>query len=240
MIRIIEETGSTNADLIERLRAGEHIAEGDWLVARRQTAGRGRQGREWLDGSGNFLGSSVVHRAPGDPPAPTLALASGLAVYEALLPWCPDPARLMLKWPNDVLLGHAKISGILLEAVGHGTRQSIVIGIGVNLAVAPQLPDRETIALAQVTKPPALEAFAERLAHCLDGELQRWREFGLDLLIRRWCACAHPLGTPLAVHDGDAGVIRGTFGGLSDEGSLLLRLADGQTRAIHAGDVSLD
>lgn len=240
MIQIIEETGSTNADLVERLSAGERIAEGDWLVARRQSTGRGRQGRAWLDGSGNFLGSSVVHRAPGDPPAPSLALASGLAVYEALLPWCPDPARLMLKWPNDVLLGQAKISGILLEGVGHGPRQSIVIGIGVNLAVAPQLPDRETIALAQVTKPPELEAFAEQLAHCLDGELLRWREFGLELLIRRWCACAHPLGTPLAVHDGDAGMIRGTFGGLSPDGSLLLRLADGQTRAIHAGDVSLD
>jgi len=240
LIRIVEETGSTNADLIERLNAGDRIAEGDWLVARRQTAGRGRQGREWFDGSGNFLGSSVVHPAPSDPPAHTLALASGLAVYEALLTWCPDPAQLSLKWPNDVLLGHAKISGILLEAVGGTSAQSIVIGIGVNLAVAPQLPDRKTIALAQVTKPPSIEVFAERLAHCLDLELQRWREFGLDLLVRRWCDCAHPLGTPLAVHDGDAGVVKGTFGGLSGEGSLLLRLADGQTRAIHAGDVSLD
>lgn len=236
MIHILEETGSTNADLLARLRAGESLAEGDWLVAKRQSAGRGRHGRHWHDGLGNFMGSTLVHRSDRDPPAHTLALASGLAVYEALLGWCPDPAQLMLKWPNDVLLGSAKVSGILLETLG----SDVVIGIGVNLASAPQIESRETIALAQVTKPPTLEDFAESLAQCLDLELQRWREFGPELLTRRWCASAHPLGTQLAVGDGDAGMLRGSFAGLSEQGALLLRLADGQTRAIHAGDVMLD
>ena len=178
----------------------------------------------------------MVSRNEMDPPAHTLALVSGLAVYEALLPYCPNPSQLMLKWPNDVLLSKAKLCGILLE----GARNYIVIGIGVNLAQAPKIEGRETIALAEVAKQPSPEEFADRLVSSFDAELERWRSFGLGPLLRRWSAAAHPIGTPLRVHDSDGSEIAGEFGGLSDEGSLMLRLANGETRAIHAGDVMLD
>jgi BirA family biotin operon repressor/biotin-[acetyl-CoA-carboxylase] ligase len=236
VIRIVEETGSTNADLLDRLKAGEHVAQGDWLVARRQSAGRGRQGRDWFDGAGNFMGSTVVHRAESDPPAHTLALVSGLAVYEALVPSCPNPSQLMLKWPNDLLLSRAKLCGILLEAASN----AIVIGVGINLARAPNIEGRETIALSEIAKPPGLEEFAKQLAHSFDAELERWRSFGLEPLLRRWSVAAHPIGTPIKVHDSDGSLLAGEFSGLSPEGSLLLRLANGETRAIHAGDVMLD
>ena len=123
--------------------AGERIAEGHWLVADRQSAGRGRQGREWFDGFGNFMGSTVVHLRAGDPLAPTLALVAGLAAYQAVLPHCPDPVPLRLKWPNDLMFAGAKLAGILLEREG----DSVIVGIGVNLAIAPQVPGRETLAL---------------------------------------------------------------------------------------------
>ncbi|TNE56918.1 MAG: biotin--[acetyl-CoA-carboxylase] ligase [Sphingomonadales bacterium] len=236
MITFVEQTGSTNADLLARLRANEHVREGDWLVARRQDAGRGRQGREWFDGAGNFMGSTVVHPAPNDPPAHSLALVTGLAVYEAVLPHCPDPAKLMLKWPNDVLLRGAKLAGILLESA----QGSVVVGIGVNLRAAPQLADRATISLAEITAAPAVEDFAERLAASFDAELERWRSHGLELLLRRWTAAAHPQGTSLNVH-GTAGELQsGKFAGLDPHGSLLLELADGKTITVHAGDVSID
>jgi BirA family biotin operon repressor/biotin-[acetyl-CoA-carboxylase] ligase len=236
LINFIDETGSTNADLLEEVRLAERQLEGHWLVARRQTAGRGRQGRDWFDGAGNFMGSTVVYHAERDPPAHTLALVSGMAIYEAVLPLCPNPSQLMLKWPNDLLFNRAKLCGILLEAAG----DAIVIGIGVNLSKAPQIQGRATIAISEFTRPPTLDEFAERLARSFDAELERWRNFGLEPLLRRWSAAAHPIGTARRVHDRDANLIVGKFGGLSPEGSLLLRMAGGETRAIHAGDVILD
>ncbi|UIP05694.1 biotin--[acetyl-CoA-carboxylase] ligase [Erythrobacter sp. SDW2] len=235
MIRTVAETGSTNADLIARVGAGERVPEGDWLIADRQTAGRGRQGRIWFDGHGNFMGSTVVHPAAGDPPAHTLALVTGLAVYEAVQPLCPNPAALMLKWPNDVLLGGAKLCGILLERAG----QAVVVGIGVNLAAAPDLPDRKTVALASFGPAPDRDAFAAALAASLDRELDRWRSFGLAPIIRRWLAVGTPEGTALSVHEPDGSVVQGHFAGLDGEGTLRLRLEDGAVRVIHAGDVML-
>lgn len=235
MIETVAETGSTNADLIARLRKHERVSEGDWLVADRQSAGRGRQGRTWFDGTGNFMGSTVVHIGPNDPPAHTLALLTGLAVYEAVQPYCPNPAALMLKWPNDVFLGNAKVCGILLEREG----DAVVIGIGVNLAAAPDLPDRETAALSTFGPAPDRDAFAAALAAAFATELERWRTYGIEPVLRRWQAAGTPQGTALSVHEPDGGKLSGEFAGLDDEGAMLLRLADGAVRAIHAGDVLL-
>lgn len=235
MIQVVAETGSTNSDLAERLRAGERIAEGHWLVADRQRAGRGRQGRAWSDGEGNFMGSTVVHRGPSDPPAPSLALLAGLALHESAIALVPEPDKLRLKWPNDLLYGRAKAAGILLE----GVEDAVVVGIGVNLASAPRLPGRETVALSAFGPAPDRDGFAAALAQNFDRELDRWRTYRLEPMIRRWLAAGTPLGTPLSVHDGEREAVSGTFAGLSEDGSLLLRLPDGATRAIHAGDVML-
>lgn len=231
MIEFIPETGSTSADIAERLRAGQFVPEGHWLIADRQTAGKGRQGREWCDGAGNFMGSTVVHLRFGDPDPATLALLTGLAVQEAVSSRLSSGAEARLKWPNDVMIGTAKLAGILLERV----QDSVVIGVGVNLASAPDLPDRETIALAA----PDRDVFAADLARLFDIELDRWRSFGLAPIIKRWLAAAHPLGTPLAVGEPGETPVAGTFAGLSDDGALQLRLADGHTRVIHAGEVRL-
>ncbi len=235
MIQTVTETGSTNADVLAQLDVGQPFAEGDWLVALRQNSGRGRQGRQWFDGSGNLMGSTVVHAAAGDPPMHSLALVAGIAVYETVLPFCPDPAALMLKWPNDLLLGNAKLSGILLEGQG----QSVVIGIGVNLASAPDLPDRATVALKDVTPAPSVEDFARSLSRNFERELERWRTYGLEPLIRRWSAAGTPCDTLLKVHEPDGSMVEGGFAGLDTNGNMQLRLEDGQLRAIHAGDVLL-
>lgn len=237
MIEFVPQTGSTSADLAARLRAGAFVPEGHWLVADRQTDGKGRQGREWLDGAGNFMGSTVVHLRFGDPEPASLALVAGLAVHEAIASVVPaacagsSRGRLVLKWPNDVMLGAAKLAGILLERVG----DSVVVGIGVNLASAPRLPDREAAALGASDR----DAFAADLARLLDVELDRWRSFGLAPIVARWLAAAHPAGTPLAVGEPGETPVTGTFAGLTDDGALRLRLADGATRVIHAGEVRL-
>lgn len=236
MIRLVEATGSTNADLAAAIRSGEGWAEGVWLVARRQTAGRGRQGREWFDGAGNFMGSTVVQVGEGGPPPATLSFVAALAVRDAAAGVLGEGAGLALKWPNDVLLVGGKLSGILLEMV----RGAIVVGIGVNLARAPEVPGRMTAALADLGPPPALEDFAASLAAAFDRRLGAWRTYGLPATLQAFLAGAvHAQGSPLTVHDTDGSVLSGSFAGLEEsDGALRLRLADGSERVIRAGDIS--
>jgi len=235
LIRTVPATGSTNADLAAQLATGEVQREGDWLIADRQTAGKGRQNRAWFDGAGNFMGSTVVRLGPGDPAPGTLALVAGLAVHEAVATLIPPPQRAVLKWPNDVMIGAAKLCGILLERVGN----AVIVGIGVNLAAAPELADRETIALSAFGPTPDRDAFADRLARLFEQEVERWRTVGTEPLVRRWLLAAHPEGTPLLVGEPGTTPLAGTFAGLTADGALQLRLADGTTQVVHAGEVRL-
>lgn len=233
MIEFLAETGSTNADLATRIRAGEFVSEGHWLVTDRQIAGRGRGGREWFDGLGNFMGSTLVRPGHGDPPAGTLALAVGLAVQQVIAGYLPDGQSAVLKWPNDVMVGSAKLVGILLEREG----DAVILGIGVNLAFAPEIEGRETIALSAFGGAPNRDLFASELARFFELELERWRTFGIGPMVNRWHQVGHPLGTPLEVGEPGEDPLRGTFAGLTSDGALQLRLADGTTRIIHAGEV---
>ena len=231
MIETVAELASTNATLLARLGQGDGPDEGHWLIADRQTAGRGRAGRKWADGLGNFMGSTVARLEPGDPPAPTLALVAGVALHRALGE-IPD---MCLKWPNDVLVDGAKLAGILLERQG----DAVVVGIGVNLVAAPKLADRPTVALSDLGQRVARDAFAQVLAVEWQAALALWHQQGWPALRNDWLSRAHPPGTLLSVRDRDAGTIIGTFAGLAPDGAALLRLADGQTRAIHAGDIEI-
>ncbi|MEO1048359.1 MAG: biotin--[acetyl-CoA-carboxylase] ligase [Pseudomonadota bacterium] len=235
MIHFVDETGSTNADVAAAVRAGSMFNEGDWLVARRQTAGRGRQGREWFDGSGNFMGSTLVTLADGDPPPASLSFVAALAVYDAVSMALGGSVQPHLKWPNDVLLNGGKLSGILLEMVkGH-----IVVGIGVNLARAPSLPDRETAALADFIPAPELEWFGQTLAECFSDRAVAWRQSGLGATLSEFQAASiHASGAQVRVHDQDGSRVEGAFAGLDEnDGALRLRLADGSERVIRAGDI---
>lgn len=235
MIETVAEIPSTNSALLARLGQGDGPGEGYWLLADRQSAGRGRAGRAWSDGHGNFMGSTIARLMPGDPPAPTLSLVAGVALHRTLSAVVGALPDMLLKWPNDVLVGGAKLAGILLERQG----DAVVVGIGVNLAQAPQLPDRTTVALPGLGHTIARDAFAQRLADEWRAALALWHDQGWPALREDWLARAHPRGTLLSVRDPVAGVIIGAFAGLEVDGAALIRLADGERRAIHAGDLEL-
>lgn len=237
MIRYVAETGSTNADIFAALIAHQKFEEGFWLIADRQTAGRGRQGRKWSDGAGNFMGSTVVTLRSGEYPGTGLNLPISLAVRAALADFLPDPGELMLKWPNDVLLRGAKVSGILMEL----HEFQVVVGIGVNLADAPDLAERATIAVSEVAgEAPPRDSFANRLIHHVRAEIERWRKLGEAGTRARWTGYAHPKGTQLSVHDDSGEVVEGLFEGLAPGGALLLKTEGGKVKKIHAGDVVID
>ena len=201
----------------------------------------------WVSPAGNFHGSTLVRLWPTDPPASTLALLAAVALEEAVRSLCSreatDPVwiapfageRLTIKWPNDLMLGQAKLAGILLERA----EDAVVIGIGVNLAQHPDLTDRRTTSLAAAGHPIAPEPFADILVVTVAHWLARWRREGLAPIRRRWLDRAHPVGTALTARLPDGSSLDGLFDGLDADGALLLRLAGGERRVIHAGDVFL-
>lgn len=141
-----------------------------------------------------------------------------------------------IKWPNDLLVDGAKLSGILLER----GEDAVVIGFGVNLAHHPEGLDRPTTSIAAragVAPDPA--TFVEVLAEGVARWLGRWRAGGVAAIRAPWLQAAHPAGTPLSVHLPDGEALQGLFEGLDEAGALRLRLAGGAVRVIHAGDVFL-
>ena len=237
MIRTLGETGSTNDDLAALARAG--APEGEWLRAGRQTGGKGRQGRAWLSPPGNLYASTLVRVRPDDPPAPTLALVAAVALHEAASLHAPG---LQIKWPNDLIAipprngvgdggAPAKVAGILLEREA----DAVVIGFGVNLAHSPPGLDRPATSIAALAGPsPDPAVFVETLAETFARWLGRWRSESVAPIRRQWLEAAHPLGTALSTSEGE-----GLFDGLDESGALRLKLADGTSRLIHAGDVFL-
>jgi BirA family biotin operon repressor/biotin-[acetyl-CoA-carboxylase] ligase len=209
----------------------EKAAEGDWIVALEQSAGRGRQGRPWVSVKGNFFGSTIVVLRTGDPPPHSLSLVAGLALIEAIDAAVPAQP-LMLKWPNDVMLLGRKLAGILLERNG----DRVAAGFGVNLASPPDLPDRRASGLPAIVAP---EDFAPLLATSFSRLLALWRSSAPGFLAQAWLARAHPIGTQLSVHSGRDDRITGRFDGLEADGALRLTLPDGAITVIRAGDVEL-
>jgi BirA family biotin operon repressor/biotin-[acetyl-CoA-carboxylase] ligase len=184
-----------------------------------------------VSADGNFYGSTLVQLREDDPAPTTLSLAAGLALIEAL-----DVARpgqpLMLKWPNDLMLSGKKLAGILLERNG----DRVVLGFGVNLATAPDLPDRQTASLGGEIQP---EAFAPLLAGSFARMLTLWRRSESTALVRAWEHRAHLVGTKLSVHIGPDEKISGRFAGLDPDGALRLLLEDGSMEIVRAADVFL-
>jgi BirA family transcriptional regulator, biotin operon repressor / biotin---[acetyl-CoA-carboxylase] ligase len=235
----VESTGSTNADLAARLRSGERLAEAHWLRADRQSGGRGRRGRDWDSPPGNLYCSTIVRLGPADRPAHALSFVTALAVDDLLNHQLRTVSHGVprLKWPNDVLVNGAKICGILLEQIG----DCVIVGIGINVTHAPQLPDRATTSIHALNGVNANtpQQILEYLAPLFAARVAQWRTAGLGAILSAWEARAHPRGTPIVVAGEAEEPITGSFAGLDPSGALRLRLDDGSERAIHAADVSL-
>jgi len=234
-LRVHEALPSTQELVVALAEAGE--PEGLAVLARRQTAGRGKAGRAWESPAGN-LHLTVLLRPRGPArEAAQWSLLAAVALADATAPLLADPARLGLKWPNDILLDGAKFAGVLAEAATapDGSLAWLAIGIGANLAHAPALPDRPTAALGPAVA-PAPEAFAASLLAALD----RWRRLrlleGFAPVRAAWMRRGPPPNAPITLR-GPEGPIAGRFAGLGEDGTLLLACG-GAVHAIVAGEVA--
>lgn len=218
--------GSTSDEAITRAGAG--AKEGLAIQALRQDAGRGSRGREWVAPEGN-LNLSVLLRPKKFAAASGLfALMAGVAVAQALGP------DLTLKWPNDILLGGVKLGGILIDTAAEDDRLAwLVIGIGVNLAEAPEIPGRAATSL----KAKGRILSPQQAANLVLEALSAWHDAPPQAIITSWLKTAHPVGTPITVQAAN-GSKHGIFAGLSPQGELLLQSGMG-IETISTGDILL-
>lgn len=224
----LDEVGSTNEWV--RQNAGL-LQDGQWVSARQQTGGRGRMGRPWLMPEGNLAASCLIRPRSGEGHAAELGFVAALALYDCCASHV-DQARLQLKWPNDLLLDGKKISGILLER----EQDVLVLGIGVNVAAAPLLPDRPTMSLREAGAAVDRRLFLDQLSTAFEARRQLWANYGFSAIRSDWLTRAHPAGTALrVVHTGS--VLEGTFIDLAADGALRIRAGDDEEHLVHAGDV---
>jgi BirA family transcriptional regulator, biotin operon repressor / biotin---[acetyl-CoA-carboxylase] ligase len=191
-------------------------------------------GRTWIGQPGNLQASTLIRLRPGDPPVQTLGLVVGVAVHAALAPLLTE-GSLRLKWPNDLLIGSAKLAGLLLERSG----DAVVIGIGVNVTHAPTVEGRAVTCIADhIVDVPGLESLTQRLADSVDEWINRWRGDGFAPVRLAWLAAGHQPGDALMV-PGEHGPQSAVFADLGGDGALLCRLADGRSHIVTAGDVDM-
>ena len=232
---VIDEVDSTNAEAARRATSTEGPL---WIAARRQTAGRGRSGRSWSSPEGN-LAATLLLRSGIDPAARArLSFHAALAVAETLDRLAPG-AAVSLKWPNDVLLNDAKVSGILLESYGNpGQGADLAIGIGVNLAHHP--PPEETrwrpISVAAVT---GRASDAQEALTILAAQMAVWLELdrtqGFAPIRASWLARASRLGQPIVARL-PSGTLSGIFEDVDATGALVLNTGTAR-RVVSAADI---
>ena len=230
-LEVHEALPSTSDRIAQAAEAGE--AAGLAVLALRQTAGRGRAGRSWTSPPGNLY-LSLLLRPPGPVrEAGQWSLLAGVALAEAARSLDPEPEALRLKWPNDLLRHGAKAGGILTESAlaADGALAWVSLGIGVNLAHAPALPDRPTTCLGAAEAP---EAFAARLIGRIDHWARRQAAEGFAPIRAAWTALGPEPGTPLVLRAGP--IPGGTYAGLAEDGGLLLD-AGGARRTIRSGEI---
>lgn len=241
-VEIVAETGSTNADLLERL---EQLSSPLLLAAEVQTAGRGRAGRSWHSAAGATLTFSLAWRFQR--PLQSLLglpLAVGVALAEAL---AALDVPVALKWPNDVLKDAKKLAGILLETVAMPTSRQggqrgtwAVIGIGLNLTVPDRLEAQighlvaDAPWLARMDRSQLLAALLNALAEALT----QFEEGGFKVFMSRWNSLHAHAGQMVRILDHGQLLQEGCAVGVDESGCLLLDTAAGRI-AVVAGDVSL-
>lgn len=243
-LEAFDSIGSTNAEALERARAGERGPL--WLVTDQQTAGRGRRQRAWVSPRGN-LAATVVETVNVQPSvAATLGFAAGLALEAALQTISVEyrmrsggtaNSSFLLKWPNDVLAGGEKLSGILLEAETVGSDLAVAVGMGTNVVSAPEGTPYPATSLAAL----GITVSADDLFTALSDSWAELRGIwdngrGFPEIRRQWLERAAGLGEAVSIQSGGT-TVEGIFETIDDTGCLIIAGRDGKRTPIAAGDV---
>lgn len=240
-LEVVETISSTNTELMSRATCG--APSGACIAAEMQTAGRGRRGRVWQSAFASSLTFSLLWRFErGAAHLGGLSLVVGLAVVRALHELGVERG-VALKWPNDVLAGHRKLAGVLIESQGDMLGPTaVVIGVGINVrlpealkeAIDQPVSDVESLAGTSVSRNALLACVLKQLVHALD-EFQR---DGFVPFKPEWIRLHALHDKPVRVLHADGSVLETTVCGVADDGALLVS-SHGRELALASGEVSL-
>jgi BirA family biotin operon repressor/biotin-[acetyl-CoA-carboxylase] ligase len=235
---VCAELDSTNAEALRRAAAG---ARGPlWLMALRQTTGRGRRGRGWSTAPGNFAATCLLCPPGGPAQAALRSFTTALGLFDALVLATGRPQLFTLKWPNDVLLSGGKLAGILLES-GGPRGAALAIGVGVNLAHAPEPSELEPTALPPVSLGEAtgIAIGPEEFLDLLAPAVQRWEDRlaaqGFEPVRTAWLARAARLGESVTARL-PGREVAGVFETVDPSGAIVLAAASGRV-ALPAAEI---
>jgi BirA family biotin operon repressor/biotin-[acetyl-CoA-carboxylase] ligase len=231
----LDDVGSTNDEA--RARLGE-LTEGPFvLTGKRQLAGRGRRGRNWVSPEGNLYASFAF--VPTEPLSrlPELSFVAALSVCDMARELTGEGDNIRCKWPNDVLAGDAKLCGILLETAGlPDGDHAVIVGIGVNVASSPADTPYPSAFLNNLGFDGKTDAVLQVLATQLGRWLHLWSVEGFDAVRQAWLDRASGLGQPVVARLPDQD-IEGRFAGIAEDGALMLETGAGDVLRIAAADV---
>jgi len=230
---------STNTEAAEHARRG--VDEGLCIVADEQTAGRGRQGREWASPKGSGLYLSVLLRPKVEPKYLTLiTLMAGVAVHDLLASYRLKPD---IKWVNDILVDDRKICGILAESLDTPTGVAVVLGIGINLKsrnFPSDVGSRATSIKAELatTETVSIDDLARNVMHFIEFWYEVLNgEDGPAKIVKHWQWRSSYSNEKFVRVTLANESIDGTTCGIEDNGALRVRRADGSVTIVQAGDV---
>ena len=229
--------GSTNDEAKALLAIGAE--EGAVVRAERQTAGRGRRGRQWISEAGNLYCSVILRPQCPLNQASQLSFVMALAVGNTILPFLTQPEILSYKWPNDLLLQKEKVAGILIETESERGQfaEACVVGIGLNINVVPDHPIYPVTALKNHSKSKlSRDVLFSELLEQIKNQYHLWQKEGFGPIHEAWMARAHGLNQEMTITVGKK-EMRGQFMGLSPEGALLLREGNGFVRQFMSAEI---
>ncbi|MEO1151302.1 MAG: biotin--[acetyl-CoA-carboxylase] ligase [Pseudomonadota bacterium] len=244
---VLASTSKAARTLIETAPAAP---TGLWILAHRQTDGIGRRGRAWHQREGDFAATLILPLTSEDQKSRDGAhsFLAALSVRDAVAQTlagartdatCGAPAKVQIKWPNDILINGEKCAGLLLELVQRAGRHFLTIGIGINLVSHPgNLPYRATHLTAHLGPkgtPPAPVAVLKGVDSRLAAWRSQWQREGFAPIRAAWLGVAAGLGAQITVRLPDR-TLTGRFAGLDESGQLILGTANG-TMLINVGDV---
>lgn len=230
----LEHVDSTNLEARRLVETGERGPV--WVRADRQTGGRGRRGRDWVSPNGNLYCTGLYPFNDDNRNLALYTFAAALAVYD-IVAQTIGSERVVIKWPNDVLINGAKCSGILLESgVSPNQEKWLIVGIGINVGQAPQLSDRKTAALSDHNPNVSCDVVFEALTASFSNWAKILQTQGFEPLRQAWLSRAGELPRPVRVSLPKE-EFEGLAIGLDAEGALQVKRSDGTLRSVHAGDV---
>lgn len=231
---------STNLELIRLAKEG--APHGTLVIADSQMAGKGRMGRKWISPPGSGIWMSLLLRPEISPQsASMLTLVAALAVVEGIRG--ETGLNPQIKWPNDVVLGGRKLCGILTEmSTEAGAIRYVVPGIGVNVNMTefpPEVSETATSLRLELGREIEREPLIARMMEAFEGYYEKFlKTQDLAGLTEEYNRRSVNLGRQVKVLD-PAGNFQGEAMGIDSQGSLLVKMADGQVCQVISGEVSV-